>query len=133
MATLGLMASGMAHEINQPLNVIQVAADYFQKMVKRGEEIPREDMESLSTDMVENVARAEQIIKHIRDFARQSNGIVNKIDINEPIKDAFKILGHKIKGHNVELILNLQPHIPDIMAEHNRLEQGLYQSRYKRD
>jgi PAS domain S-box-containing protein len=123
MATLGLMASGMAHEINQPLNVIQVAADYFQKMVKRGGQIPHEDLESLSKDMVENVARIEQIIRHMRDFTRQSNGIADKVNINDPIRDSFKILGYKVKVHNVELRLDLQPDIPSIMAENNRLEQ----------
>ena len=35
MTTLGVMAAGMAHEINQPLNVIQVCADFFLKMVKK--------------------------------------------------------------------------------------------------
>jgi C4-dicarboxylate-specific signal transduction histidine kinase len=123
MTTLGLMASGMAHEINQPLNVIQVCADYFQKMVKRGEQIPQEELESLAKDMSENVARAAGIIKHVRDFARQSNVVVNKVNIHDPIRDVFKVLGHQVKAHQVELILDLDPDIPHIMAEHNRLEQ----------
>lgn len=123
MTTLGLMASGMAHEINQPLNVIQVCADYFQKMVKRGEQITHEDLKSLAKDMSENVARAAGIIKHVRDFARQSNVIVTKVNINDPIRDVFKVLGHQVKAHQVELTLNLDPDIPHVMAEHNRLEQ----------
>ncbi|MBN1848304.1 MAG: PAS domain S-box protein [Deltaproteobacteria bacterium] len=123
MTTLGLMASGMAHEINQPLNVIQVCADYFQKMVKRKEQISHEDLESLSKDMSENVARATGIIKHVRDFARQSPVVVNRVNINKPIRDVFKVLGHQVKAHRVELILDLDPEIPFIMAEHNRLEQ----------
>jgi C4-dicarboxylate-specific signal transduction histidine kinase len=36
MTTLGVMAAGMAHEINQPLNVIQICADFFLKMLKKG-------------------------------------------------------------------------------------------------
>lgn len=123
MTTLGMMASGLAHEINQPLNVIQICADYFQKMIKRGEQITGEDLVSLAKDLGDNVERATGIIKHVRDFARQSNVIASKVNINDPIRDVFKVLGHQVKVHKVELILDLDPHIPLILAEYNRLEQ----------
>jgi PAS domain S-box-containing protein len=49
MTTLGVMAAGMAHEINQPLNVIQVCADFFLKMLKRGAKIDDEDHRGYQT------------------------------------------------------------------------------------
>ncbi len=72
MTTLGVMAAGMAHEINQPLNVIQVCADFFLKMLKRGQPIEDEDLKTMANDIVANVERAAGVIKHVRDFARQS-------------------------------------------------------------
>ena len=48
MTTLGVMAAGMAHEINQPLNVIQVCADFFLKMLKRGAKIDDEDLRTMA-------------------------------------------------------------------------------------
>jgi C4-dicarboxylate-specific signal transduction histidine kinase len=59
----------------------------------------------------------------MRSFARQSEVARNKVNINDPIKDVFKVLGHQVKSHQVELILDLDENIPYIMAEHNRLEQ----------
>ena len=125
MTTLGVMAAGMAHEINQPLNVIQVCADFFLKMLKRGQPIEDEDLKTMANDIVVNVERAAGVIKHVRDFARQSELIHSKVNINDPIKDVFKVFGHQLKVHDIETVLDLDPDIPNIMAEHNRLEQVL--------
>ena len=123
MTTLGVMAAGMAHEINQPLNVIQVCADFFLKMLKRGQKIEDEDLRTMANDIVANVERASGVIKHVRDFARQSEPVRSRVKINDPINDVFKVLGHQLKVHDVEVELDLDPDIPDILAEHNRLEQ----------
>ncbi|MGD9366714.1 MAG: PAS domain S-box protein [Desulfobacteraceae bacterium] len=123
MTTLGLMAAGMAHEINQPLNVIQIYADFFLKMLKKGQAIPNEDLKRMANDIIGNVDRATGIIKHVRHFARQSEVVASKVNINAPIEDVFKVLGHQIKAHQIELDLKLDPDIPYIMADHNRLEQ----------
>jgi len=123
MSTLGQMAAGIAHEINQPLNVIQVCADFFQKMIKRGQKISEEDLVSISEDIGSNVQRASSIIQHMRDFARQSDVGRTKIDINAPVRDVFKVMGHQLKMHQVELFLDLTPDLPPILADHNRLEQ----------
>jgi C4-dicarboxylate-specific signal transduction histidine kinase len=123
MTTLGLMAAGMAHEINQPLNVIQIYADFFLKMLKKGRAIPNEDLKRMADDIIANVDRATGIIKHVRHFARQSEVVTSKVNVNAPIEDVFKVLGHQIKAHQIELDLKLDPDIPYIMADHNRLEQ----------
>jgi PAS domain S-box-containing protein len=123
MTTLGVMAAGMAHEINQPLNVIQVCADFFLKMLNRGQTIEDEDMRSMANDIVANVERASGVIKHVRDFARQSEPVRTRVNINDPINDVFKVLGHQLKVHDVDVSLDLSPDIPEILAEHNRLEQ----------
>jgi PAS domain S-box-containing protein len=123
MTTLGVMAAGMAHEINQPLNVIQVCADFFLKMLNRGIQIEDDDMRSMANDIVANVDRATGVIKHVRDFARQSEPVRSRVIINDPIQDVFKVLGHQLKVHEIDVTLDLDPELPEIMAEHNRLEQ----------
>lgn len=123
MTTLGVMAAGIAHEINQPLNVIQVCADFFLKMLKRGQPVRDEDLRAMANDIVANVERAAGVIKHVRDFARQSEVVKSKVNINDPIQDVFKVLGHQLKVHEIAVELDLDQNLPDIMAEHNRLEQ----------
>lgn len=123
MATLGTMASGIAHEISQPLNVIQVASDFLAKTVKKNEEINKEDIYTVAGQIEKNIQRAAQTIKHMKDFVRKSNVKGDKIDINDPIRDIFKILGQQLKVHGIGVDLELAEGLPTVFADHNRLEQ----------
>jgi PAS domain S-box-containing protein len=123
MTTMGQMAAGIAHEINQPLNVIQICSDFFLKMIDRSESISAADFKSMAEDISSNVQRATRIIQHMRDFSRQSDAQRSRININDPIRDVFKVLGHQLRVHEVKLQLDLDPDLPFILAEHNRLEQ----------
>jgi PAS domain S-box-containing protein len=123
MTTLGLMAAGMAHEINQPLNVIQICADYFLKTLQKGQPLADTELRSMANDIITSVDRATGIIRHVRHFARQSDVAKSKVDINAPIEDVFKVLGHQLKAHRIALDLDLDSNIPYIMADHNRMEQ----------
>jgi len=123
MATLGTMASGIAHEINQPLNVIQVCSDFFVKMINRGEKIKDDDLHTMAEEIGTNVQRAAKTITHMKDFARQSEVKSDRLDINKPIADVFKILGQQLRVHRIEVALDLAEDLPPIIADHNRMEQ----------
>jgi len=123
MTTIGQLAAGMAHEINQPLNVIQVCSDLLDKMVQRELAFSKEEIETLAQDIRRNVQRASRVIQHVRDFARQSDVGRQKVNINDPIRDVFKVLGHQLTVHEVDLTLDLCDQLPWILADHNRLEQ----------
>jgi PAS domain S-box-containing protein len=123
MTTLGVMAAGMAHEINQPLNVIQVSADYILKMLRKGNALDSTELQSVAGDIIASVERASFVIKHVRDFSRQSEVTRTKLNINDPIRDVFKILGHQLKVHEIEVTLDLDPNLSPILGDHNRLEQ----------
>jgi len=123
MATLGTMASGIAHEINQPLNVIQVCADFFMKTLKRGDKIGDKDLYDMCEEIEKNVQRAASTITHMKDFSRQSEVASDKININKPVLDVFKILGQQLRVHQIEVVLDLDDDIPLINADHNRMEQ----------
>jgi len=123
LATLGTLASGMAHELTQPLNVIQIASDFFLKKLKKGEEVSNDDLRAVAEEIGSHVDRASKVIKHMREFARQSDITRTRININEPIKDVFKVLGQQLRVHQIEVEFDFDPHLPYIMADHNRLEQ----------
>ncbi|NVL91985.1 MAG: PAS domain S-box protein [Desulfobacterales bacterium] len=123
LATLGTLASGMAHELTQPLNVIQVASDFFLKKIKKGEGVSTDELRTMAEEIGSQLDRASKVIKHMRDFARQSDITRTRLHINEPIKDVFKVMGQQLRVHQIEVELDLDPHVPYIMADHNRLEQ----------
>lgn len=123
MTTIGTMASGIAHELNQPLNVIKIGSDFLLKMIRRGEQINIEELKAVSEEMNSQVDRASGIINHLREFSRVSTAVASVIDINEPIRDVFKVLGQQLRLHEVDIKLDLATHLPPIMADHNRMEQ----------
>lgn len=123
MATLGEMATGMAHELNQPLNVMRMGADFVAKMIRRGQEISDEQLLTVSRNISEQVERATNIINHLREFGRKSEFKVYTVDLNEPIRDMFMIMGEQFRLRDIEVNLDLDKAIPKIMAGRNRLEQ----------
>jgi C4-dicarboxylate-specific signal transduction histidine kinase len=123
MATLGEMATGVAHELNQPLNVIQVGTDFLTKMIKRGEKVSDDELLKVSGSISEQVNRATNIVNHLREFGRKSDLDLSPVDLNEPIRGVFTLLGQQLKLRNIEINLNLDEGLPKILAEKNRLEQ----------
>jgi PAS domain S-box-containing protein len=123
MTTLGVMAAGMAHEINQPLNVIQLSADYIVKMLGPGKGLEAEELKRVAGDIIASVERASSVITHVRDFSRQAEFARSRVNLNDPIRDVFKILGHQLKVHQISVELDLAPDLPPVLADHNRLEQ----------
>ncbi len=123
MATLGEMATGVAHELNQPLNVIKVGADFFQKMANRGQAISQEKLLTIARHMSEQVDRASRIIDHLREFGRKSEFQMYPTDPNEAIRGAFTLLGQQLTLREISVELNLQPDLPKILGDKNRLEQ----------
>jgi PAS domain S-box-containing protein len=123
MATLGEMATGIAHELNQPLNVIKVGADFFAKKIRRGEQISDDEVLKVSCNISEQVNRASNIINHLRDFGRKSELRVYPVELNDPIRDVFTLLGQQLKLRDMEVDLRLDEGLPKILADRNQLEQ----------
>lgn len=125
MKTLGEMSAGIAHELNQPLNAIKMGSDYLRMLAETGRTPPAGHLASVTQQVSEQVDRAAAIIGHLRDFGRKSEPMPENIDINEPIRGVFAIIGHELALQDIELALDLQPVAP-IKAHANRLEQVFF-------
>lgn len=123
MTTLGTMAAGIAHELTQPLNVIQVGADFFLKKIRKGEDIDKEDLYTMANEINASVQRAAEIINQMRNFSRQSDTGGVKTNVNTPIRDVIRLLRQQLRVHEIEMELDLDENIPYIIADHNRMVQ----------
>jgi histidine kinase len=123
MATLGEMATGVAHELNQPLSVIKTASRFFMKKLRKKEKIKDDVLLTMSEEIDSYVDRAAKIIDHMREFGRKSETDLEKINVNEVLKRAFEILGQQLKVRGIAVIWDLEENLPPIMADSNRLEQ----------
>ena len=123
MATLGEMATGVAHELNQPLSVIKTASRFFMKKIRKKEKIEDDVLFSMSEEIDSYVDRATKIIDHMREFGRKSETELEKVNINTALKKAFEILGQQLKVRGIEVVWDLEKDLSPVMADSNRLEQ----------
>ncbi len=123
MATLGEMATGIAHELNQPLSVIKSASNYLMRKIKASEAVPAAIMATMAEEMDGQVDRASKIINHMREFGRKSDVIREKTQVNTALTKAFDIFRQQLKLRQIDVIQHLDPDLPLVMADENRLEQ----------
>jgi PAS domain S-box-containing protein len=123
MSTLGEMATGVAHELNQPLSTIQIGADFFRNMVKQGRKIPDDELALVCEQMSGQVARAVRIISHLREFGRKTEIQREKVDINTPLNGVFTLLSEQLRLRGIKVVLDLKDGLPPIMGDSIRLEQ----------
>lgn len=123
MATLGEMATGVAHELNQPLTVIKGAASYFLRKIRRAEPIPPETLSELSAEINGQVDRASDIINHMRAFGRKADLSLVDTDVNAVVVRACDLFGRQLVVHGITLETDLAPDLPPVLAIPNRLEQ----------
>jgi histidine kinase len=123
MATLGEMATGVAHELNQPLSVIKTASRFFIRKIAKKEKIEDEILSTMATEIDSYVDRATKIINHMRQFGRQSDVTLEKVQVNNVLERALEILGQQLKVRGIEVVWDLAPDLPRTLADPDRLEQ----------
>lgn len=129
MANLGEMASGMAHEINQPLNIISMVMDKILFETAKTEAINIEFLKDKSDKIFENIIRIRNIIDHVRAFSRiDDNYVLAAFDINVSIGNAVSMITEQFKHLGVRLNLKLDKQIPPIFGSTYKFEQVIVKS-----
>ncbi|HSO19048.1 MAG TPA: PAS domain S-box protein, partial [Desulfosarcina sp.] len=123
MATLGEMATGVAHELNQPLSVIKTASNFFMRKLRKKEPIRDDILMTMSAEIDSHVERATRIITHMRQFGRKSDPNLEPVSLNEVLERAFEIFSQQLKVRGIEVDWRMDPELPRIMGNPSRLEQ----------
>jgi histidine kinase len=123
MATLGEMATGIAHELNQPLSVIKTASSFFIKKLDRQQPVAETTLGPMLRKIDANVDRATRIIEHMRQFARKSELKLERVQLNDILRRAFDIFSQQLKLRSIEVVWELDRDLPKIDADPGRLEQ----------
>lgn len=123
MATIGEMASGITHELNQPMNIIRMSVEAAQIRIQRG----RSDMGMIAETfgkVSDQILRMSDIINHMRVYSRQDTEGQSLFDPVQSVREGCKLFAAQLSGVDVELKANLHDIGPARVLGHaTRLEQ----------
>jgi PAS domain S-box-containing protein len=118
LSSIGLLAAGVAHEINTPLAVISSYAQMLTKQLK-GDAGLSQVLEKITQQSF----RAAEIANGLLNFSRTSTTEFRQTNLNQVIRDTLSLLEHQFKTAKVEVVLNLTEGLPSINGNPGKLQQ----------
>lgn len=118
LASIGELASGVAHELNNPLTSIIG----FSEMLAENQNLPPEvkgDLEIIQKE----AKRTAEIVKNLLTFARRHSPAKQPVDINAALQNILSLRDYDHKVNNIEVITRLAPELPEVLGDNFQLQQ----------
>ena len=118
MASLGRLAAGVAHEINNPLTGVLTYSSFLLKRTKDNPEL-QENLEVI----VRETIRSREIVKSLLDFSRQSAPKKHSADMNKILRNAIEVVASQLLLKRIELDAHFDADLPEITVDANQIQQ----------
>lgn len=122
LASIGELAAGVAHELNQPLMVIRTTTQFLARSLQKNR-LSSDDIPEHLEPVERNTRRMMNIIDHLRTFSRQSHTHFSDMDINRVLEEAFFMIGEQLRLRGILVNKNFTPDLPSVKGHANQLEQ----------
>ena len=123
LATLGELATSIAHELNQPLAAIMASASTARRILR-----DRGDLEMLKPiigDVLEAAARAADVVRRARAMVRHDDAILETLSVNEIVSGVARLMASDLVIRQVSLRLDLDPNVRAVVGDRVQLQQVL--------
>ena len=118
LASLGTLAAGVAHEVNNPLGVMLGFCDILLRKSEKGSQ----DFEDLRTIERQGL-HCKQVVENLLSFARLGEGNSEYSDLNQCLEEIIKVAKHALDMNDIELVLELAENIPLVKGDSRQLQQ----------
>lgn len=123
MASLGILAAGVAHEINNPLNFIQGGVEGLEQTLKRSRKIKKEDYAELVNAIKEGISRASTIVLSLNEFSHSSDKKLEPCDIHHLIENCLTMIRYRLKN-GIELEKEFSKGKIQVLGNNGKLHQA---------
>jgi two-component system NtrC family sensor kinase len=118
LTSLGLLAAGVAHEVNTPLAVI---SNYIQMLAKQ---MPEDDpRHNIIDKIVKQTFRASEIVNNLLNFSRTGAAELADIDVNRVVEETLSLVAHPLKTSQIHIVKQLGDSLPPVRGSANKLQQ----------
>lgn len=124
LSTIGEMAAGVAHEINNPVGVISMFAQLLAEELEENEGTSSEALEKVRT-IEKNAQQVGRIAKSLLDFSRKSSGDAQDVDLGATVKRAQGVVCHQNAFDNVRIRCVIPDDLPRVRGDEGQLTQVL--------
>ncbi len=122
-STMGEMAAGLAHEINQPLAAINTYAQTAERLLKAGAAADAEDLQHICRQVSQQAHRAGEVIRRLRGFLRQQDSERERLDCNALIREIMVLAELDARDRDVPLCMALAEALPPVRGNAVEIQQ----------
>jgi signal transduction histidine kinase len=119
------MASGIAHELNQPLAVVVMRAEAAAQKLRLGRQEGEQQQIAELEEIADEAYRAGQILRRMRDFVKKVEPHRSMVDLPDVVAEVVALIRNYLKHAGIEYTLHLDPSLPKVLADKVQLEQVL--------
>lgn len=123
VSTMGELATGIAHEINQPLAAIASYAFTGESLLEDVSAPYAKQLREIFQALSEQALQAGEIVRRLRNYVKKAPGIKERADLNQLIGEVIKLMRPDIGQSDVQLVLNLDKSIRDVMVDTIQIQQ----------